>query len=140
MSKGQPHAVDNVAKKGPKISVLAIVVLGHDREGHSEEDHLDEVVELEDIQVDDNVLDHCHDVTELLNDLHQLKGFGETEQDLKDDDALRREHLDSDLLLEKDIDESEEDVGDVQVIPGRRKVLKRSHLLELVELKDQGND
>lgn len=115
-------------------------MLGHYREGHSEEDHLDEVVELENIQVDDNVLDHGHDVTELLNDFHQLKGFGETEQDLEDDDALRREHLDSDLLLEKDIDESEEDVGDVQVIPGRREVLKRSHLLELVELKDQGND
>ena len=58
---------------------------------------------------------------ELLDDLHQLKSFTETQQDFKNNDALRREHHNAHLLLEENVDEAKEDMGDVQVVPCRRE-------------------
>ena len=117
-----PNAVNYIAKEWPQISVLVVVMLRHNRKGHGEEENLDKVVKLEHVQINDNVLDHSDDMRELLDDLHQLKSFTETQQDFKNNDALRREHHNAHLLLEENVDEAKKDMGDVQVVPCRREV------------------
>jgi len=79
-------------------------------------------------------------MAELFNDLHQLKRFTQTQQDFKNNDALRLEHHDTPVLLAVNVDEPKENMGNIEVVPSGREILYRTHLLELVELEDERND
>ena len=68
-------------------------------------------------------------MAELFDDFHKLKGFTQTQQDLKDDDALRLELHNTPVLLTIDVEEPKCDMVNVKVVPEGPKVLFRPHLL-----------
>lgn len=97
--------------------ILHRVVLGNDVKDHGEHANQDSKEEHEHLEIDNDINDHLNNIAEVLHNTHKEEGLDEAEEHHPDHDGLRDNPISIGLLLHVDIEETQQEVGQVDVVP-----------------------
>jgi hypothetical protein len=123
VSETEPKSGENIAPVKTHVLVFFRRVWRDHVENHTEHDDQDDEEQHEDLQVNDDVDDHGHDVTKTLYDPHEEKGFDQAYNGDKNHANLGTQFPSSNIQLTEDVVVPQSDVHDVHVIPWVCQVL-----------------